>query len=83
MNNFNIEFPYPIGTYLSNEQDGITHIDQLREYIIDKKGISVVVMLDALTVPRLSTRIDMDYFLSNWSKFEISNDKTYSNQRIR
>ena len=40
-------------------------------------------MLDALTVPRLSTRIDMDYFLSNWSKFEISNDKTYSNQRIR
>ena len=37
MNNFNIEFPYPIGTYLSNEQDGITHIDQLREYIIDKK----------------------------------------------
>jgi len=81
MNNLNVDFPYPIGTYLSKEQDGITHVDQLYEYILDKNGISVIVVLDALTCPRLSTRINMDNFLSNWTEVKKSNDKVYSKQK--
>lgn len=82
-NSFNVEFPYPIGTYLSKEEDGVTRIDQLYEYVIDKNGVSVVVILDALTNPRLSVKIDMDVFLNNWAEAKKPNDKVYSKQKNR
>ena len=70
MKGFNYEFPYPIGTYLSKVEDGITHVDQLHEYVIDKTGVSVVLKLDALTAPRLSTKINMEIFINNWTEVE-------------
>ena len=82
MNRFNIEFPYPIGTYLSKKENGIVHIDQVCEYIVDRNGISVVVILDALSAPRLSTRIDINRFVNNWTKCEKPMKRKLKNKKF-
>lgn len=74
MNSFNVEFPYPIGTYLSKEEDGNIHVDQLYQYIVGVNGISVIVKLDALTSPRLSTPIELEAFMNNWQELDQTND---------
>ena len=83
MYDLNVEFPYPIGTYFSKTEGSITHVDQLYEYIIDRNGISVVVVLDAFTDPRLSTRIGLDSFVANWTELNISNDMVCAKQKVR
>ena len=77
MNGFNVEFPYSIGTYLSKVEDGTVHIDQVYQYIIDAKGISVIVMLDVFTSPRLSTPIELEAFMNNWEVFKQTEDLDY------
>lgn len=74
MNNYNINFPYKIGTYLSKEEDEVTHIDQLHEYVLDKNGLSVILLLDALTDPRLSSKISINTLVTNWTEVNISNN---------
>ncbi|MBR4230677.1 MAG: hypothetical protein IKR74_00790 [Bacilli bacterium] len=77
MNSFNVVFPYPIGTYLSKEEDGTVHIDQVNQYIIDAKGISVIVMLDVFTSPRPSTPIELEAFMNNWEELKQTEDLDY------
>lgn len=61
---FNV--PYPIGTYLVKKDNCREHIDQVYEYIKDENGLSVVLLLDVHTSPRLSTRIKMADLLKKW-----------------
>ena len=77
MKSFNVEFPLAIGTYVSKEEDGNIHVDQLYQYIVGVDGISVIVMLDALTSPRLSTPIDIDAFMNNWEEIKQLDDFDY------
>ena len=77
MNSFNVELPYQIGTYVSKVEDGIVHIDQVYQYIINTNGVSIVVMLDALTSPRVSTPIDINAFMSNWEELKQTEDLDY------
>ena len=74
MKSFNVEFPLPIGTYVSKEEDGVVHVDQVYQYIIDTNGIFVVIMLDTLTSPRLSTPIQLDAFINNWDELKQLDD---------
>ena len=78
MNNFNVELPYPIGTILSKEEDGKLHIDQIKEYTIDKNGIYAYLILDVFTDPRISRKIDIDNLINNWNIYEQENNKAYS-----
>ena len=77
MNN-NVDLPYPIGTYLIKDEDGIIHVDQVHEYIIGREGVSVILLLDALTDPRLSTKISINYLINDWTEYKKSSDN-YSN----
>ena len=65
-----VEVLYSIGPYLSNEKSGKLHIDQVYEYVSDENGISVTVVLEDLTAPRLSTKINIDRFVNNWTECE-------------
>lgn len=68
MKNIDFTVPYAIGTYLIKYKDGIEHLDQVNRYVIDEKGISVILMLDVETDPRLSTAISVEDLLRNWKK---------------
>ena len=74
MKNITINIPYPVGTYLITEENGVEHIDQIYEYVLDKNGLSVILKLEVFTKPRLSTRIDLIELLNKWNLF----DKTIS-----
>ena len=78
MNDININLPYPIGTYLIKDEAGVIHIDQIYEYIIGREGISAILLLDALTDPRLSTKISINYLINDWTEYKKSSDN-YSN----
>lgn len=75
MNYFSIKFPYPIGTYLCIEDDGVLHIDQVHEYVYNENGIEVILVLNVFDDPRLSTRISIDKLLSNWTEYNIPKKK--------
>ena len=77
MNNFSIEFPYPIGTYLCIEDDGVLHIDKVHEYVFSDKGVEVILVLNVFTDPRLSTRISIDKLLNNWTEYNRPKKKIY------
>lgn len=68
MKNISFTVPYPIGTYLIKNVDGNEYIDQVNKYVVDEKGISVILMLDVETDPRLSTAISIDNLLQNWKE---------------
>jgi len=68
MNNKFFSIPYPIGTYLIKNENGVQHLDQVNRYILDEKGLSVILTLDALKEPRLSTEISVDRLLENWKE---------------
>lgn len=69
----NIIYPYPVGTYLCKEEYGIKHIDKVEEYVLNGVKNYVILVLDVLKEPRLSTPIDIDSLLKEWSKVD-SND---------
>ena len=77
MNNFNVEFPYPIGSYLTKEVDGITHIDQVEEYTFDKNEFHTYLILDVFTNPRLSKKIDYTDLVNNWKPYEQQTKEGY------
>lgn len=62
----NTNYPYPLGTYLSKEEYGVTHIDKVEGYVLVRGKVHVILVLDVLKEPRLSTPIDVDRFLSDW-----------------
>ncbi len=68
MNNINFSVPYAVGTYLVKNIDGTNHLDQVNKYVIDKDGISAILMLDVETNPRLSTAISIDDLSQNWKE---------------
>ncbi len=51
---FNIEIPYPIGTYLKKIENGQEHLDKVVKYIITEQGLFVILQLDVNKDPRLS-----------------------------
>lgn len=68
MRNITFTVPYSIGTYLIKNVDDNEHLDQVNKYVVDEKGISVILMLDVETNPRLSTAISIDDLLQNWKE---------------
>lgn len=66
----NIIYPYPVGTYLCKEEYGITHIDRVEEYVINKAKVFVILVLDVFKEPRLSTPIDIDSLLKQWKEYD-------------
>ena len=67
--------PYPVGTYLTTEENGKLHIDQVLKYIIDSDGLSVILTLDALSNPRSSIKININNLLANWNIYNKSQSK--------
>ncbi len=63
-----INVPYDIGTYLIKEENGQSHLDQINKYIFDANGLSVILILDVETNPRLSTEIKITDLLKNWKE---------------
>ena len=81
-NSFESVFPYKIGTYLTTTDQNVRHIDQVYEYIVDRTGVSAVLILDALKdCRRLSERINIDDLLSRWTVYEKSNNKEYTKNK--
>lgn len=72
MMNITIDIPYPIGTYVKKEENGVEHIDQIHEYILDKNGLSVILMLEVTKNPRLSMKIEINELLNKWNVVEES-----------
>ncbi len=86
MKNTSFIFPYPIGTYLVKKENGKEHLDQVYEYIISKNGMFVILMLDIIKQPRLSTRIDINTLIQNWEKYDnntLENEKTIESGPIK
>lgn len=71
MNDFNVNFPYQIGTYLTKEENGNMHIDQIFSYYLDKDGIYAILILDVLKDPRLSTKIKIEKLLNDWVIYDL------------
>ena len=69
-NKNNVLLPYPVGSYVTTEEDGILHIDQVHQYVYDRNGLGVILELEVLSNPRLSVRIDMKDFLLNWNIYD-------------
>ena len=70
-NKNNVLLPYPVGSYVITEEDGILHIDQVHQYVYDRNGLGVILELEVLSNPRLSTRIDMKDFLLHWNIYDV------------
>lgn len=69
-NRNNVLLPYPVGSYVTTEEDGILHIDQVHQYVYDRNGLGVILELEVLSNPRLSVRIDMKDFLLHWNIYD-------------
>ena len=79
MKEFEVSFPYRIGTCFQKNENGTTYIDRLTEYVIKKDGIYVILTLCADKEPRLSEPISFNEFLSGWSQID-SNDANLDKQ---
>ena len=78
MEEYNVKFPYKIGTRLQTTDSGTTYVDQLAKYVVKKDGIFVILWLCVDTEPRLSEEIPLAEFLSKWSKIDnkdVKHDK--------
>lgn len=72
----NIEFKYPVGSYLTTTEDYIEHIDKLEKYIITENDIKAQLLLDIYKSPRLSKEIDINYLNNHWEIIEPKKEKT-------
>ena len=70
-NKNNVILPYPVGSYVTTKEDGILHIDQIHQYVYDRNGLGVILELETLSDPRLSTRIAIEEFLTNWTIYDV------------
>ena len=61
----NIKLHYDLGTVVTCNESGKDIYAKVDHYIIDKK-IYVVLMLDYNTDPRLSRKLDLEYFQNKW-----------------
>lgn len=68
MKSISFTIPYAVGTYLIKDVDGNEHLDQVNSYVIDKYGISAILILDVETDPRLSAAISVEDLLQNWKE---------------
>ncbi len=75
-NKNNVQLPYPVGSYVTTEENGILHIDRVHQYVYDTNGLGVILELEVLSDPRLSVRIDMKDFLLHWSIYDTSKNKS-------
>lgn len=66
----NYKIPYEIGTDLIRKNENGKHIDQVYQYIIDKQGLSVILMLDVYSMARLSPMISINELILNWDLTE-------------
>ena len=68
-NNFSI--PYPIGTYVYKIEDDRIKIEQIYEYILDNKGMSVRLLLRPLSdYPSISVKIELERFLNTYHEYK-------------
>ena len=81
MTNLKIEFPYSIGTYLVNEEQGKITNAQLREYIVGENGIFAILKFKKIVNQSFITRVSMDELLEFWnvdeSKTKEESGKVY------
>lgn len=68
MNSKSFDVPYPIGTYLTKNENGVEHLDQVEKYVLSNEGLFVILMLDVKTDPRLSVEISIDDLLEKWEE---------------
>ena len=68
MNSKSFDVPYPIGTYLTRNENGVEHLDQVEKYVLSNEGLFVILMLDAKTDPRLSVEISINDLLKKWEE---------------
>ena len=68
MNSKNFDVPYPIGTYLTRNENGVEHFDQVKKYVLSNEGLFVILMLDVKTNPRLSVEISINDLLEKWEE---------------
>lgn len=64
--------PYSVESYVATEESGILHIDKIHQYVYDRNGLGVILELEVLSDPRLSVRIDIENFLTNWNIYDVS-----------
>ena len=81
MKSFDVNFPYPIGTYMCVEDDGVLYIDQIHEYVFSEKGIEVILVLNVFTDPRLSEKISIEKLLNNWTEYNKPEAKVYARKK--
>lgn len=79
MSKVNVELPYEVGTYLTEEENGIIHIHQIDKYIFDAFGISAILMLDVFDNPRLSTSIEIDKLINNYEEYNPKQEENVKN----
>lgn len=68
MNSKSFDVPYPIGTYLTRNENGVEHLDQVEKYVLSNEGLFVILMLDVKTNPRLSVEISINDLLEKWEE---------------
>lgn len=68
MNSKSFDVPYPIGTYLTRNENGVEHFDQVEKYVLSNEGLFVILMLDVKTDPRLSVEISINDLLEKWEE---------------
>ena len=68
MNSKSFDVPYPIGTYLTRNENGVEHFDQVEKYVLSNEGLFVILMLDVKTNPRLSVEISINDLLEKWEE---------------
>ena len=68
MNSKSFDVPYPIGTYLTRNEKGVEHLDQVEKYVLSNEGLFVILMLDVKTNPRLSVEISINDLLEKWEE---------------
>lgn len=68
MNSRSFDVPYPIGTHLIRNENGVEHFDQVEKYVLSNEGLFVILMLDVKTNPRLSVEISINDLLEKWEE---------------
>ena len=68
MNSRSFDVPYPIGTHLIRNENGVEHLDQVEKYVLSNEGLFVILMLDVKTNPRLSVEISINDLLEKWEE---------------
>lgn len=67
-----VSLPYPVGSYVTTEENGVFCIDQIDKYVFDTDGLGVVLKLNVLGDSRLSVKISIDEFLKIWKLYDVT-----------